>query len=276
MLRHAPGLARPCRLCDPPAVRYRLILSVLAVAGLPMASAGCAFEGQVAIQLFGSPPVMVKETTQIEFAPQRVEGTTTRAGQVVRIDCSVTGAYDVREATGSAVLVQTYAVHLRTRPLPRGTPYALDCAGPLIVQLPIDASNFQASATDAAGLETTLPIQAPVAVVPLASGKRLRAQSGTRFALVGQPELAPGSYTVELGFLLPAARTFRQKVVYSASISCGRSKYVQPIRPLVTKMAKVPAFTIQPSAIESGFSTPHLFGGIRSYGEATRTLSCAR
>jgi hypothetical protein len=243
---------------------------------LPLLAGGCAFEGQITIGLTGSPPVLVKESTNVEFAPQRVEGTTTRAGQIIRIDCSVTGAYDVREATGTAVLVQTYAVHLRTRPLPRGTPYQLDCAGPLILQLPIDASNVQASARDAAGLQTALPVQAPVAVVPLASGKKLRAESRTRFALVGQPELTPGSYTVEFGFLLPAARTFRQKVVYAASISCGRSKYVQPIRPLVTKMAKVPAFTIQPSAVETGFSTPHLFGGIRSYGEATRTLSCAR
>jgi hypothetical protein len=249
---------------------------VLVLVCLPLLGAGCAFEGQITIGLTGSPLVLVKKTTKVEFAPQRVEGTTTRAGQVVRIDCSVTAVYDVREATGSAVLIQTYAVHLRTRPLPRGTPYQLDCAGPLILQVPIDASNFQATATDAAGLQTALPVQAHVATAPLASGKKLRAESRTRFALVGQPELAPGNYSVELGFLLPAARTFRQKVVYAASISCGRSKYLQPIRPLITKMAKVPAFTIQPSANESGFSTPHLFGGIRSYGEATRTLSCAR
>jgi hypothetical protein len=241
-----------------------------------MGTAGCAFEGQITIGLTGNPPVLVQETTKIEFALQRVQGTTTRAGQIVRVDCSVTGAYDVREATGSAVLVQTYAVHLRTRPLPRGIPYALDCAGPLILQLPIDASNFQATATDAAGLQTALPVQAPVAAVPLASGKKLRAESHTRFALVEQPPLPPGHYSVEFGFFLPVARTFRQKVVYAGSVSCGHSKYVQPIRPLVTKMAKVQAFTIQPSASETGFSTPHLFGGIRSYGEATRTLSCAR
>ncbi|MDX6414823.1 MAG: hypothetical protein QOH23_2233 [Gaiellaceae bacterium] len=243
---------------------------------LPVLAAGCAFEGQIAIGLSGTSPVLVKESTKVEFAPQSVEGTTTRAGQIVRIDCSVTGVYDVREATGSAVLIQTYVVYLRTRPLPRGTPYQLDCAGPLIVQLPAGASNVTANATDAAGLQTALPVQAPVVSVPLASGKKLRAESGTRFSLIGQPELAPGNYTVELGFNLPEARTFRQKVVYAASISCGRSKYIQPIRPLVAKMAKVPPFTIQPSAIENGFSTPHLFGGIRSYGEATRTLSCAR
>jgi hypothetical protein len=41
-------------------------------------------------------------------------------------------------------------------------------------------------------------------------------------------------------------------------------------------MARVPALTIQPSANETSVSVPHLFGGIRSYGEATRTLSCAR
>ena len=70
-----------------------------------------------------------------------------------------------------AVLIQTYEVHLRTRKLPRGTPYQLDCAGPLIVQLPIDASNVTANATDAAGLQTALPVQAPVAAVPLAFGR---------------------------------------------------------------------------------------------------------
>jgi hypothetical protein len=43
-----------------------------------------------------------------------VHGTTTRAGQVIRIDCSVTGIFDVRGATGSAVLIQLYVVHLRT------------------------------------------------------------------------------------------------------------------------------------------------------------------
>ena len=254
--------------------RYRLI--PIALAALPIVGAGCAFEGQIAIGLTGSPPVLVKESTKVEFAPKRVEGTTTRTGQIVRIDCSVTGVYDVREATGSAVLIQTYAVHLRTRPLPRGTPYGLDCAGPLILQLPIDTSNVQATATDASGLQTALPVRAPVAAVALAFGRKLRAEGRTRFALVGQPSLAHGNYSVELSFILSMARTFRQKVVYAASVSCGRSKYVQPIRPLVTKMAKVPPFTIQPSAIESGFSTPHLFGGIRSYGEVTRTLSCAR
>jgi hypothetical protein len=41
-------------------------------------------------------------------------------------------------------------------------------------------------------------------------------------------------------------------------------------------MAQVPPLTIQPSANGTAVSTPHLFGGIRSYGEATRTLSCAR
>ena len=45
-------------------------------------------------------------------------------------------SFDVREATGSAVLIQLYVVHLRTRPLRRGTRYEIDCAGPLIIQLP--------------------------------------------------------------------------------------------------------------------------------------------
>jgi hypothetical protein len=250
----------------------RLIL----VALVPVVTAGCAFEGQISLQFVGAGPVVVKESASGELTPNRLQGTTTRKGQVVKIDCSVTGVFDVREATGSAVLIQTYAVHLRTRPLPRGVPYDLDCSGPLIVQLPADASALSATATGLSGEPATLPVQSPVAAIPLAFGKRLRPQPGTRIALASLPDLPAGTYTLGLAFTLPAARVFREKAVYAASVSCGRSKYLQPIRPLVTRMARVPAFTIKSSGEATSFSLPHLFGGIRSYGEATRTLSCAR
>jgi hypothetical protein len=230
----------------------------------------------MAVQFLGGAPVTVKQSTKLEFAPQRVHGRTTRAGQVVKVDCSVTGEYDVREATGSAVLIQLYVVHLRTRPLPRGTPYQLDCGGPLIMELPIDASDVQATATSASEVQVPVSVQAPITAVATAFGKRLRAEPGTQFAILGSSALSARSYTVELAFSLPGARAFREKAVYAALIACGRSKYLQPIRPLVTRMPRVPPLTIQPSADPTTVSTPHLFGGIRSYGEATRTLSCAR
>jgi hypothetical protein len=253
----------------------RLCLALVLV-GLPIATAGCAFEGQIAVQLLNGAPVTVQQSAKLEFDPHRVQGTTTRAGQVVKVDCSVTGTFDVREATGSAVLVQLYVVHLRTRPLPRGTPYQLDCAGPLIMQLPTDASDVRATATSASEGALPVSVQSPITAVPLAFGKRLRAQPGTQFAILGSSALSIGGYTVELAFSLPNASTFQEKVLYTALIACGRSKYLQPIRPLVTTLARVPTLTIQPSENETSFSVPHLFGGIRSYGEATRTLSCAR
>ena len=203
-----------------------------------------------------------------------MRGTTTRAGQVVRIDCSITGIYDVDDPTGPAVLVQLFVVHLRTRPLPRGTPYQLDCAGPVIVELPTDASDIQAAATDASGLQVALPVQAPLKSIALAFGKRLRAEAAMQFALVGQPSLSAGDHTVELAFNLSQARTFREKVLHAASVSCGRSKYLQPIRPLVTSMARARALTVQPSVNETSISVPHLLGGILAYRQATRTLSC--
>ena len=219
---------------------------------------------------------MVKQTAKVDVTPHRVEGTTTRAGQIVRIDCSITGIYDVDDPTGPAVLVQLYVVHLRTRPLLRGTPYQLDCAGPVIVELPTDASDVQAVATDASGLQVALPVQAPLISLALAFGKRLRAEPGTQFTHVGQPSLSAGDHTVALAFNLPEAREFREKVLYTASVSCGRSKYLQPIRPLVTRMAGARALTVQPSANETSVFVPHLFGGIVAYRQATRTLSCPR
>ena len=251
--------------------RYQLILVALLLAALSIVAAGCSFESQIAVQLLGNSPVVVKQTTKVDVTPQRVRGTTTRAGQVVRVDCSITGIYDVDDPTGPAVLVQLYVVHLRTRPLPRGTPYELDCAGPVIIELPADASNIQAAASEP---RVALPVQAPVSSVALAHKKRLRAEPAMQFVLVGQPSLSAGDHTVELAFSLPEARTFREKVLYTAQVSCGRSKYLQPIRPLVTRMAGARALTVQPSANETSVSVPHLFGGIVAYRQATRTLSC--
>jgi hypothetical protein len=251
-----------------------LIMAALAVVGLPAVAAGCSFESGIAVQLFGDTPAVVKQSARVDVTPHRVRGTTTGAGQVVRIDCSITGIYDVDDPTGPAVLVQLYVVHLRTRPLPRGTPYELDCAGPVIAELPTDVSPIQATATDASGLQVALPVQAPLSSIALAFGKRLRAEPGMQFARVGQPSLSPGSRTVELAFRLPEARTFREKVLYTASVSCGRSNYLQPIRPLVTSMARARALTLQPS--KTRVFIPHLFGGILAYKQATRTLSCAR
>jgi hypothetical protein len=253
-----------------------LLVTLAAVGGLLVLAAGCSFESRIAVQFLGSARVVVKQSTKVDVTPRRVQGTTTRAGQVVRIDCSITGIYDVDDPTGPAVLVQLYVVHLRTRPLPRGTPYELDCAGPVIVELPADASDIQATATDASGLQAALPVQAPLSSIALAFGKRLRAEPGMQFAVVGQPALSAGAHTAELTFSLSEARTFREKVIYTALVSCGRSKYLQPIRPLVTSMRRARALTLQPSAKETSVSIPHLFGGIRAYGQATRTLSCAR
>jgi hypothetical protein len=254
--------------------RPRLILAALAVVGLPVLAAGCSFESEIAVQFFGGAPVVVKQSTKVNVTPKRVRGTTTRAGQIVRIDCSITGIYDVDDPTGPAVLVQLYLVHLRTRPLPRGTPYQLDCAGRVIVELPTGASDIQATATEGSGSQVPLPVQAPLSAIALAYGKRLRAEPGMQFALVGQPLLAAGVQTVELDFSLPEARTFREKVVYTALVSCGHSKYLQPIRPLVTTMARARALTLEPS--QTSVFIPHLFGGIIAYKQATRTLSCAR
>jgi hypothetical protein len=252
--------------------RPRLILVALVLVGLPIVTAGCSFESQIAVQFLA--PVVVKQSTKVDVTPQRVRGTTTRAGQVVRIDCSITGIYDVDDPTGPAVLVQLYVVHLRTRPLPRGTPYELDCAGPVIVELPSDASNIHATATDASGLQMALPVQAPLTSIALAFAKRLRAEPGMHFAVVAQPSLSAGAQTVELTVSLSEARTFREKMVYTAQVSCGRSKYLQPIRPLVTTMRRARAITLRANA--TSVAIPHLFGGIRAYGQATRTLSCAR
>jgi hypothetical protein len=238
---------------------------------------GCAFDAQIVVRFTGTSPVVVTESVAPQQLPRAVEGVTRRGGQVVGVDCSVTLVYDVREATGSAVLAQTYRARLRTARLRRGTPYAVNRLGPLIVQLPVDASGVAATSTSASGLETVLPVQAPVASIPLAFRKRLRPEPKTQFAVVSWPRGLPaGAYQLKLAFVLPRARPFREKAIYTASVACGRSRYLQPILSPVTRMAGAPAFRIFPSADPINLSLPRVAGSIGSYAEAKRTLACVR
>jgi hypothetical protein len=257
--------------------RRRLFPIALVVVGLAAAAGGCAFDGEIGVQLGGESPVVVTESSKPELTPHRVQGVTTRPGQVARIDCSITIVYDVNEASGSAVLAQSYLVHLRTRRLPRRTAYDLDCTGPLIVEIPSDASSVQATATDASGLKSALPVQAPMISVPLAFGRHLRAEPGTQLALVSWPRtLSPGEYQVELAFSIPEARAIREKALYTVSVSCGRSRYLQPVLPLVASMARVPAFTIEPSAGATKLVLPRIAGAAGTQAAARQTLSCPR
>jgi hypothetical protein len=125
--------------------RRGLIAVALVLAGLPVMAAACAFDSQIAVQFRRGSPAVVKESFKPEQSPHRVQGTTTRGGQVAGIDCSITIIYDIREAAGSTSLAQSDLVHLRTLPLPSGTTYELDCTGPLIVEIPTNASAARAT-----------------------------------------------------------------------------------------------------------------------------------
>lgn len=122
------------------------------------------------------------------------------------------------------------------------------------------------------GGTVSLPVQSRATSLPLAFGGLLRADPGTQFAVVGWLRmLAPGDYRVELAFRLPRVRSIREKALYAASISCGGSRYFQPILPIVTSMAQVPGVTVDLSASSTKVTVPRI-----AQASATRTLSCAR
>jgi hypothetical protein len=244
------------------------------LAALAAIPGGCALESSFDVHFTGTGPLVVDETSRsVELGPHRAVGVTTRR-RAVGIACSVTIVYEANDITPPGVFVQTRVVHLRTRRLPRGTAYDLDCSGPLIVQIPADASGIRATAG-----EVSLPVRAPVTSVPLAFRKRLRAQRGTQLALVGRPETLPaGDYRIEISFSLSEARPFREKVLYAASVSCGRSSYVEPIVPPVWTMRRVPGLKIAPAAGAAKLTLPRIAGASESGipVHATRRLSCAR
>src|SRR5204863_383389 len=66
------------------------------------------------------------------------------------------------------------------------------------------------------------------------------------------------------------------RVVYTASIACGGSSYLQPMVPLANDLGFVNAFTVLRNGRPFDFILPHLAAGISSHGEATRSLACPR
>jgi hypothetical protein len=249
------------------------VRALAALAVLTGAAFGCALNSRVDLHFAGGSPATVIETSQsVEFDPHRVRGVTTRRRRV-GIDCSVSVAYEANDIGGPGVFVQTRIVHLRTRRLPSGTAYDLDCSGPLLVELPRAASAIQAAAG-----QTALPVEAPVHSVPTAFGKRLRAQHGMQLALVRRPDgLSSGDHRIELTFTLPRARPIFEKLLYAATVSCGRSSYVEPVIPAVSKLKRAHGVTIRPSAQAFSLELPRI-AGARENGvplERTRRLSCS-
>ena len=222
----------------------------------------------------------IRERFESIQVPHRVAGTTVRAGQVVRNDCTISAVYNVREATGTAFLAQSLLLHLRLRVPRRGMAYELDCLGPLLAELPVDASSFEATAHDlSGGRRRSLSVRTRVASVQLTPGRPLRPAPRKQLVIVEwprRPASAYEDYRVDLGFQLPKAPLVRERVVYTASISCGASSYLQPVVPLANNLGFVNAFTIPRNGKPIEFIVPRLATGISSHAEASPTLACGR
>jgi len=224
--------------------------------------------------------MIVREHFESVQVPHRIAGTTSRADQVVRNDCTISAVYKVREQTGTAFLTQSLLLHLLLRVPRKGTPYELECRGPLLAELPADASSVEATAQDlSGGRHQSLSVRTRVASVQLMPGRPLRPAPRKQLVTIDWPDRpasAYDDYRVELGFQLPKTPFVRERVVYTASIACGGSSYLQPVVPLANDLGFVNAFTVPPQGKPIEFIVPRLATGISSHAEASRTLVCGR
>jgi len=162
----------------------------------------------------------------------------------------------------------------------KATPYELECLGPLVAELPARASKIQATARDlSGGGKRSLQVRTGAASVRLPPGRAVPAALHKQLVVVELPR-RPGSaydnYRVELAFRLPKAPLVRERVVYTARISCGGSSYLQPMVPLTNDLGFVNAFTVPRDGKPFDFILPHIATGISSHGETTQTLACGR
>jgi hypothetical protein len=228
----------------------------------------------------GSRPdsMLVRENFEAVQAPHRSAGTTARPGQVVQTECKLSAIYKVREATGTAFLTQSQGLHLRLRVPRKGMKYELECLGPLLAELPAGAAKVKATAHDLSGRwQRSLSVRTHVPSVRLAPGRNLRPAPGKQLVIVQWPRRRGArydNYRVELAFRLPKASLIRERVVYTASVSCGGSSYLQPVVPLTDDLGIVNAFTVPDDEKAFDFILPHLATGISSQGEETRAVEC--
>jgi hypothetical protein len=227
----------------------------------------------------GRATMTVRERFEPIQVPRRVAGTTTRTGRPVLIDCSLAAVYKVREATGTAFLVQSQLLHLHLHPARRRTPYAVECLGPLVVELPASATRVEATELTRSGHRRGSVRVGTHASVRLAPGRPLRPAAGKQIVVVQWRRHAGSAYDdymLELSFEVPKAPLIRERVAYTASVSCGRTSYLEPVVPLDEGLGFVNAFTVPPHGRPFAFILPHIATGISSHSEATQSLDCGR
>jgi len=221
----------------------------------------------------------VRERFEPIQVPRRVGGTTRRVALPVRVDCSLAAVYKVREATGTAFLIQSQRLHLRLHPPRSPKPYEVECLGPLVVELPAAATHVEATELSRSGERRgSVPVRTH-ASVRLAPEGALRPASGKQIVLVQWPRRtgsAYDDYKVELSFEVPKAPLIRERVAYTASVSCGSTSYVEPVVPLGEGLGFVNAFTVPPHGRPFEFILPHIATGISSHSEATQDLACGK
>lgn len=239
---------------------------------LSVVFAGCDNEAQFEAQIkpdLQMPGGRAVEVTKLKVAKAEVEGVTTQEGQIIEIDCTVT----IKGISGDKPFEKTFKVGLHTKPLPKGSRFHIKCDDPLVTQVPADASAISATAESASGAPVALPVRSGLRSVALGAGRRMKAEPGTRLAVIAfPPSLKAGVHTVRLTFALKTARTIAQKFVVAAQASCrGRSFYV-PLLPARRSMALVPAVSIPLSAGPATIAAPR----VRQAAKVGVTVPCGR
>lgn len=221
----------------------------------------------------------VRERFEPIQVPRRVGGTTRRVGLPVRVDCSLAAVYKVREATGTAFLIQSQLLHFRLHPPRRGTAYQVECLGPLVAELPAAAMHVEAAELTRSGHRRgSVPVRTH-ASVRLAPGLALVPASGKQMVTVQwprRPGAAHDDFILELSFEVPKAPLIRERIAYTASVSCGNASYVEPVVPLGEGLGFVNAFTVPPHGRPFDFILPHIASGISSHDEETLNLACSK
>jgi len=146
-----------------------------------------------------------------------------------------------------------------------------------VVELPAAATRVEATELTRSGHRRgSVPVRTH-ASVRLAPARTLRPAAGKQIVGVRWPR-HPGpaydDYILELSFEVPKAYLVRERVTYTASVSCGSTSYLEPVVPLDEGLGFVNAFTVPPHGRPFDFILPHIATGISSHSEETRTLAC--
>lgn len=141
---------------------------------------------------------------------------------------------------------------------------------PLVLQVPIGATNFSGTFDNGLGTSGNLAITLPVSSLPIDLNTNLVAEPAMQMVVVdfpGASTIALGQYHYTLKFDVPfGSGNVALKALFAGRVDTGGKTYYAPLLPCVTDFANVPSIVVSIAATGQPLLTPSFLSSMQGTG----------